>query len=201
MKKLILFVTAVVFLFCGCKKGKQDVANAGDADAVASRGNSDNGLDNAPKPEDTQVATGDLKDLLLALRRVHFSFDAAILTDSGKKALDEAAEKLQALPKVELYVDGHTDDRGTTEYNMSLGERRAQTVVSYLKNLGIEPERLNIVSFGEESPLASGSSEVAQAKNRRVDFRIMRGDIEFVLEEGELVDDEGKPLEEVSQAR
>lgn len=189
--------TAILIAMClglglavgGCKKGKQPVK--GGADTAALDGAGSGGV---PDPSMVNVASGDMKDLLLALKRIHFALDAATLTDDGKKALEDAAVKLEALPKVELYVDGHTDDRGTTEYNMSLSERRAQTAVKYLTGLGIAKSRLNIVSFGEESPLASGSSEEDYAKNRRVDFRIFRGDIEFVLEDSQLVDDEGNPI-------
>ena len=186
--KLALWIMCVGLTVLGCKKGEQSVENQGDAkpQATASK---------APAPASVQTATGDMKDLLLALRRVHFAFDEDTLSEAAKQALSEAAEKLSKLPDVALYVDGHTDDRGTTEYNMSLGERRAQTVVSYLERLGVEQERLNVVSFGEETPMASGTSDLAHAKNRRVEFRIMRGDVQFVLEEGDLVDDTGKPLQ------
>jgi peptidoglycan-associated lipoprotein len=183
----------MAIMIMGCKKGEQDI-NTGDSKDVSKVD-----TDKAPKADRVETAEGHMKDLLLALRRVHFAFDADALTDGGKQALTEAAEKLELLPKVDLYVDGHTDDRGTTEYNMSLGERRAQEVVAYLKRLGVDEVRLNIVSFGEESPMAGGHSDLDNAKNRRVDFRIMRGDVQFVLEEGELVDDSGKPLEDRNQ--
>jgi peptidoglycan-associated lipoprotein len=196
MKWVAISIMCLGLAISGCKKGKQEVVNQGDANAPSTGddGANANAVKKAPTPASVEEATGDLKDLLLALRRVHFGFDTDTLSDGGKKALTEAAEKLEALPKVALYVDGHTDERGTTEYNMSLGERRAQTVVAYLKNLGIQPERLRIVAFGEETPMASGSSDVDLAKNRRVEFRIMRGDVQFVLEEGELVSDSGEPL-------
>ena len=155
-----------LFVF-GCKKGKQDVKSGDDGKSKPTA--SDTGDANArkaPTPGEVKVATGDLRDLLLALKRVHFALDANTLTEGGRNALDEAAEKLKALPKVALYVDGHTDERGTTEYNMGLGERRAQTVVDYLTRLGIKGERLNTVTFGEELPLGSGSGELQLAKNR-----------------------------------
>jgi peptidoglycan-associated lipoprotein len=201
MKWAIVIVAAVGLSAFGCKKGRRDVNNQGDADSESNRPDDrgDN-MSKAPAPKSVETAVGDMKDLLLALRRVHFGFDTDKLTDAGKQALTEAAEKLEAMPKVALYVDGHTDDRGTTEYNMSLSERRAQTVVKYLQNLGIEADRLNIVSFGEETPMSSGESDVDHAKNRRVEFRIMRGDIQFVLEEGELVDDNGRPMTALNNA-
>jgi peptidoglycan-associated lipoprotein len=154
---------------------------------------------NAKKSASTQTSTkkvssGDMHDILLALTRVHFAYDGATLTTSSKAALQDAAEKLRAYPDVQLYVDGHTDERGTTEYNMSLGDRRARAVVSYLKSCGVDPDRLNTVSFGEESPLDSGTSAVAYARNRRVDFRLISGNVQFVLEDADPIDDEGAPI-------
>lgn len=190
MVRTITMVMSLVLVASGCKKGEQEIATAENVDDVSQVTS-----DTAKKPSNKQIATGEVKELLLALQRVHFSFDSSTLTDGGKKALEEAAVKLQGLPEVKLFVDGHTDDRGTTEYNMSLGERRSQTVVNYLNNLGVEKERLTIVSFGEESPLVKGASATVHARNRRVDFRVMQGEIEFVLEESELVDDQGEPIQ------
>jgi peptidoglycan-associated lipoprotein len=135
-----------------------------------------------------------MRELLLALQRVHFSFDAASLTTQARDALDEASIKLKAHPEVSLFVDGHTDNRGTTEYNLSLGEKRAQAVVRYLEDLGVETQRLRHISFGEEVLLNYSNDVLAHAQNRRVDFRVMKGDIQFVLEEGVLLDDKGRPL-------
>jgi len=77
---------------------------------------------------------------------------------------------------------------------MSLGERRAQKVVDYLKRQGVESVRLNIVSHGEEEPRNTGQDEFALAANRRVEFRLLRGNVRLVLEDGTLVDDGGHPL-------
>lgn len=191
MKSLFIIAGVTALTLGGCKKGEQKVNNS---NAVEEPQAPEKEVSKAPEVDHIETAEGHIKDLLLALRRVHFGFDKDTLSDGGKQALIEAAEKLELLPKVALYVDGHTDDRGTTEYNMSLSERRAQSVVSYLKRLGIDEARLNIVSFGEESPMAAGHTDLDYAKNRRVDFRIMRGDVQFILEEGELVDDSGRPI-------
>jgi peptidoglycan-associated lipoprotein len=177
----------------GCKKGDQEVTNPNDANSV----NDDTGdslASKAPTPAIVEIGTGEIKDLLLALKRVHFSLDSATLTEAGKQGLNEAAVKLEDLSRVMLFVDGHTDNRGTTEYNMSLGERRAQIVIDYLVRLGIDSDRLLRVSFGEESPLSSGSGMIDFAKNRRVDFRIMHGDVQFTLDESALLDDSGNPI-------
>ena len=180
----IIAFTAVIAI--GCNKNKKEIVNS---DNAAETSQTAPRQSNATQVPEKEVAKGDMHDILLALTRVHFGYDQASLTEAAKTSLQEAAEKLKANPEVRLYVDGHTDDRGTTEYNMSLGDRRARTVVSYLKNCGVEPERLSTVSFGEESPLDAGRNAVAYARNRRVDFRLMSGNVQFVLEEGDLIDD------------
>ena len=192
MKNIVWILGLLMLTVSACKKNQPAAATAEEAAAPTPPPAS-------PEVKQTQVAEGEIKELMLALKRVHFPFDASTLTTDAKAALDEAAEKLRSMTDIELYVDGHTDDRGTTEYNMSLGERRAETVVNYLNNSGIEKNRLTVVSFGEEKPLASGSSAVAKAENRRVDFRLMKGDIQFVLEDSTLVGDDGKPLDSMNE--
>ena len=186
MKKTIFVLICAALMAAGCKKGAQDV-NAGNSgmDTYDPNGPGDNGGTGADsETRRTEVATGQMRDLLLALTRVHFAFDSSDLTSDARDALAEAAQSLQELSDVELYVDGHTDEAGTTEYNMSLGERRSSAVVNYLSSLGVAKSRLHIVSFGEEKPLADGAGEMANAKNRRVDYRLLKGNVEFVLEEG-----------------
>lgn len=193
MKWAVTIITCLCLFTTGCKKGDQEVTNQNDANSV----NDDTGdslASKAPTPAIVEIGTGEIKDLLLALKRVHFSLDSATLTEAGKQGLNEAAVKLEDLSRVMLFVDGHTDNRGTTEYNMSLGERRAQIVIDYLVRLGIDSDRLLRVSFGEESPLSSGSGMIDFAKNRRVDFRIMHGDVQFTLDESALLDDSGNPI-------
>lgn len=128
-----------------------------------------------------------LEDALLSLRRVHFGYDSAELTPESREALVDARAKLGDNPKVNLFVEGHADERGSTEYNIGLGEKRANAVTNYLAALGVDRARLHVVSYGEERPLIEASTEAAWAKNRRVDFRIMQGDIEIVVREGDTV--------------
>jgi peptidoglycan-associated lipoprotein len=173
-------------LATGCKKkqqGSAQTAGGSAADQVA-----------PPRVSSTETATGDLRNLLLELDRVHFAFDGAELVPTAREALEKAGRGLATHPEVVLYVDGHTDERGTGEYNMGLGDRRARTVVEYLGRFGVPKANLKITSFGEENPLAAGGSELALAKNRRVDFRLIRGDVQLVLGEGTPVDDKGRPI-------
>lgn len=105
-------------------------------------------------------------------QNIHFDFDSAQLSSMAKLLIKEKAEWLGTNSGVAAVIEGHCDDRGTTDYNIALGERRAIAVKNYLVNLGISGSRLTIVSFGEEKPLDSGTSEEAYRKNRRAQFII-----------------------------
>jgi peptidoglycan-associated lipoprotein len=193
MNKALFLLICIVLTSSGCNKNRKVVASSDDASGDVQNG--DKPVATAPKVEKRVTASGDIKTLLLALKRVHFAYDSNTLTTTARQALSEAAERLESLPEVALYVDGHTDERGTTEYNMSLGEHRAQAVVQFLRRAGVDSERLSIVSFGEESPLVRGSGMVPYAQNRRVEFRLMRGNVQFVLEDSDLVDDKGNAIQ------
>ena len=106
-----------------------------------------------------------------SLVTVHFGFNDSSLSDETRSAMGNNAEYLGIHKKIRVQVEGHCDERGSTEYNLSLGERRAMAVKNYLVKLGIEPRRLEIISYGEERPADSGASEDAWAQNRRAEFR------------------------------
>lgn len=105
-------------------------------------------------------------------QNIHFDFDSAELSSMAKMLLKEKAEWLTANAMVKVTVQGHCDERGTTDYNLALGERRAKAAKNFLVDLGISGSRLNMVSFGEEQPLDSGQTEEAYRKNRRAQFVI-----------------------------
>ncbi len=149
----------------------------------------------APAVHKREPAGGELRDTLLLLQRVQFGFDTAELSPHARESLEQAAVRLSRHPDVVLYVEGHTDERGTTEYNVALGERRAEVVIDYLARMGVDRARLSPISFGEERPRRDGEGAEAMAANRRVEFRLMRGDIQLVLEDGTLVGDDGAPLD------
>ncbi|HOX44242.1 MAG TPA: OmpA family protein [Myxococcota bacterium] len=106
-----------------------------------------------------------------ALVTVLFDFNAAELTDKARADLEQNAEYLRARPALRVQVEGHCDSRGSTEYNLALGERRAMATRQFLVKLGVDPERLEIISFGEERPADPDSTEEAFGKNRRAEFR------------------------------
>ncbi len=97
---------------------------------------------------------------------VHFGFDSSVLDAPSRAAIDEAATCLRASTDF-VRVEGHCDDRGTTEYNLALGQRRADAVARYLVGLGVAPSRVQAVSYGEERPVATGGGDDAWSQNRR----------------------------------
>ena len=101
---------------------------------------------------------------------IHFGFDKFNLTDEARTALNKHAEWLSKNKEVKIVVEGHCDERGTTEYNLALGERRANGVVKFLLDLGIDGQRIKAISYGSELPLDHGHNEEAWAKNRRAHF-------------------------------
>lgn len=106
-----------------------------------------------------------------ALKTIYFDYDSHGLSPVAEDNLKKNAAMLQTDRTLKVAIEGYCDERGSDEYNMSLGERRAREVMSSLVSLGIEKGRLSVVSYGEERPAAEGTSEESWAKNRRVEFR------------------------------
>jgi peptidoglycan-associated lipoprotein len=104
---------------------------------------------------------------------IYFEFDSIRLSPDAQEILTKKAKWLRANPKATVTIEGHCDDRGTNEYNLALGEGRAQSARDFLADLGIKPSRMNTISFGEERPLDSAQTEEAWAKNRRAHFVII----------------------------
>jgi peptidoglycan-associated lipoprotein len=103
---------------------------------------------------------------------IMFEFDSAKLSDEAQQILRNKAEWLRQNPRARVTIEGHCDERGTNEYNLALGDRRAFSAKSFLVDLGIDESRLTTVSYGEERPIDSRSVEEAWAKNRRAHFVI-----------------------------
>ena len=111
-------------------------------------------------------------EMIKNLNRVFFEFDAATLTAEGKAGLDANAAIMAEYPDIKLEIQGHADERGTTEYNLALGQKRSDAVVRYLLAKGVSSSRVKSVSYGEERPLDGESSERAWSQNRRAEFVI-----------------------------
>lgn len=149
MKKLLLTVCLLPFLAVGCThKSQKNTTNLGDDSSSVS-------------PATLQEFESKVGD------RVLFAFDSSALSDSAKVTLDKQAGFLKEYPQIKLVVEGHTDKRGTIEYNLGLGERRANSAKEHLVQNGVDPERVTIISFGKEKPAVAGDTEEAFAANRR----------------------------------
>ena len=108
------------------------------------------------------------------LKPVFFALDSDQLDDRGRQTLQENAKLLQEYPALVITIEGHCDERGTPEYNLALGERRALNTKSFLVSLGIGGDRLQTVSYGKEFPFDTGHSEEAWEKNRRAHFMVTK---------------------------
>ena len=103
---------------------------------------------------------------------VLFDFDSSVLTTTAQERLAQKAKWLKQNPNVSVVIEGHCDERGSTEYNLALGERRSETAKTFLVNMGISASRLTSVSYGEERPFMNGHNEDAWSMNRRAHFVI-----------------------------
>ncbi|MGD8496726.1 MAG: peptidoglycan-associated lipoprotein Pal [Gemmatimonadales bacterium] len=103
---------------------------------------------------------------------IHFEFDKSRITDEAAAILQRKAEILRQHPNLQITLEGHCDERGSLEYNMALGQRRAESTKRYLTQLGLSADMFSTVSYGEERPVAQGHNEQAWAQNRRAEFDI-----------------------------
>ena len=156
LKKLILLVAAGFFL-ASCAATKTDQGGDVDASSSASSSSSD-GIINAGTQEDLIVNVGD---------RVFFEFDSSELTVDAQATLDAQAAWLLQYSDTDITIEGHADERGTREYNLALGDKRAFAVYSYLAQAGVDTNRMDYVSWGKERPEVIGSDETAYSQNRR----------------------------------
>jgi peptidoglycan-associated lipoprotein len=113
--------------------------------------------------------------------KVFFEYDASELSADARAALDAKLPILRANPQMRLRISGHADERGSDEYNLALGQRRAAAVKRYLSDQGIDQSRLDIVTFGEERPAVEGASEDAFRQNRRAEFEVTAGGDNIVV--------------------
>lgn len=121
----------------------------------------------------SQVAKESTKQI--SFEKIYFDFDSSDLSKSSRDTLTRSAEVLLKDQKqVKLSIEGHCDERGSAEYNLALGERRAKAAAKYLTTLGVQPVRLSVVSYGKEKPAVQGGDEAAWAKNRRDEFVIVK---------------------------
>ena len=159
-KLTALALTLAIAAGCSSKGGDNAGEGAIDPNAGYNANGNGSGLDSSMADEAA----------LRAITTFYFAYDSSDLLPEAMRALDVHAKDLKA-DGSRVVLQGHTDQRGTREYNMALGERRAKAVQRYLVLQGVSPAQLELVSYGEERPVATGSDESSWAQNRRVELR------------------------------
>jgi len=172
---LALSVAALVAVGCAKKQTVKSEGAQGPPAASAETGPPVKEAPPAPMeaaPAQPEVSPGVAvtEEKLSRFDDVRFDFDKSVLTEDGRKTCEGVADYLTKHPKAKLLIEGHCDERGTAEYNLALGERRATAVMTYLVSLCVPKAALSTVSFGKEKPLDPAHNEEAWAKNRRAHF-------------------------------
>ena len=185
MRRLFLVVAVLILAVgvAGCNRRRAPVANPAPPPSATAPGAAttappqavDDALPVPAQPlADETIANRSLDDLNRdsPLKPVFFQLDSAELDEAGRTVAAANAELMKQYPTWVVTIEGHCDERGTAEYNLALGERRATAVKTYLVSLGIPPDRVRTVSYGKEFPFDPGETEEAYAKNRRGHFVI-----------------------------
>lgn len=165
-KRLLSLVVVGLFVV-GCSSTRKKTDGEG-SDSAGTGGMADSG-----KVESTPIsfnASGSDSGSISGLQTVHFEFDSSTLTNAESAKLKGNADWMKANAKATLTIEGHCDQKGSNEYNLALGERRAAAVKKLLTGYGVAANRLTTVSFGEEKLVSQGESESEMAKNRRANF-------------------------------
>ncbi len=190
--RTVALILAGLLLLAGCATTGEETAGAPeDTGAATTPSQEEAGTDGAPEEGDGaearrledgagaegealaegETAPGEEAVLRPEESRVYFAFDSSEVQEEGRELIQAHADYLKANRQIRVLLEGHTDERGSREYNLGLGERRAKSVRRLLGANGVSSSRLEVVSFGEERPLREGDSEEAYAENRRVRIR------------------------------
>jgi peptidoglycan-associated lipoprotein len=166
-KKMLYFVMLAVLVLgmalTGCSKKTPETAQQGTAEGA--------GATESLETADSGIMEGRTSGPMVP---VYFEFDSSKITGEQVQRIETNADFIKKNTQHTIRIEGNCDPRGTQEYNLALGERRAQSAKSYLVNLGVDSERLSTVSFGEEKLLLFGHDEISWAQNRRADFVIVK---------------------------
>ncbi len=162
MRLKLVSVLAAVALVAACESTPESSGGAKASGASSSASSS-----SAPVGS-VGIAAGSQEDLVVNVGdRVFFAFDKFDLNPEARATLEKQAAWMKKFPSVSMTLEGHCDERGTREYNLALGERRANSAKDYLVGLGVNPARVKTISYGKERPAALGHNEAAWAQNRR----------------------------------
>jgi peptidoglycan-associated lipoprotein len=167
---------AFAFTSCTCKPGdiaEEQVTQPKTLDTPAAISSSQE-IEKPAAVSSTELKIGNrMVDIGDRIFPVYFDFNKSDLRDDARTTLNELAQWLKDNPTVRIRVEGNCDDRGSNEYNLALGENRAATAKKYLVYLGVSPDRLETISYGEENPICTEQNENCWGKNRRDDFAII----------------------------
>jgi len=128
----------------------------------------------APAPVVQEPAPGPEPEIMAALEPIYFDFDKANLKPEAIATLQKDADILKKNPAMKVRIEGNCDERGTSEYNMALGDRRSTAAMKYLMTLGIGADRMTAISYGKEKPSCSEHNEACWSKNRRDDLNVLK---------------------------
>jgi len=173
---LALSVAALVATGCAKKQTVKSEGTQGDTGAASAPSVGEAPVKVTLPPPSDQLASAAEAGVAVTEEKpsqfddVRFDFDKSELTEDGRRNSQAVADYMKKNPKAKLLIEGHCDERGTAEYNLALGERRATAVMTYLVSLGVPKAALSTVSFGKEKPLDPGHNDGAWAKNRRAHF-------------------------------
>lgn len=176
----LILATAILALISGCAtQGGVDAEPVAVEDRSATATGAESGAEGAEAggasaAEGFTAADFDNPESLLSQRVIYFAFDSNEIDSEAAAVIEAHAQYLAAHPEVRLTVEGHTDERGSQEYNLALGERRAEAVKRALLLNGVLAEQVESVSYGEEKPAMDGSNEEAWAQNRRAELVYQR---------------------------
>jgi peptidoglycan-associated lipoprotein len=156
--KSLVVVFAALFLVAACESTTSEKGDASGKGAMAVK----------KSGKDFSIKPGSSQDLIVNVGdRVFFGFDKSSLTADSRATLEKQAAWMKKYPSVGVSLEGHADERGTREYNLALGDRRANSAKDYLVALGISPNRVKTISYGKERPVALGHEESSWSQNRR----------------------------------
>ena len=181
LKRLFILCIGTVFLAACETASTTSVGSAGDASSSASASSTSSGTASSSSSSSTAAATEAetlspeeklKKEFAKVGSTILFDYDSSALSDYAQRTLDRQAAFLKARPQTRVLMGGHADERGTREYNLALGERRASAARDYLVSKGISSERVRIISYGKERPAKVGSNEAAWRLNRRAETRL-----------------------------
>ncbi len=167
-----LFTGALlVFFLAACSTTPKDTADSsgsGSSSSSSDVSSTGEGTVTETSPDSNTVVPGSQEDLIVNVGdRVFFDYDSSDLDSDAQELLQDQVAWLKQYSDVSVIIEGHCDERGTREYNLALGEKRAQSVKNYLIGLGISADRVSTISYGKERPAVVGSNDGAWAQNRR----------------------------------